>query len=98
MVDALVQKMAQETFDLFLTSEKQMFSLSAFHHAFKTKVAPKNKVFYHDSRGSYGYFLEATKREVKRLIKKYNRQPQNLTLSTGTIRVPTLLVKPRNEL
>jgi len=88
MADPLVKKMAQETFDLFLTSEKQTFSLSAFYHAFKKTVAIKNKIFYHNSKGSYGYFLRATKREVKRLIKKYNYQPKNLTLSieTGAIR------------
>lgn len=80
--DPKIQKMGQEVFDLFLPEEKAQFSETAFLYAFKRTVAPRNKVFFSENNGSYGYFLRGTKKEVKRLVK--NKQ------NTKTIRVPTL--------
>lgn len=79
--DPRIQKMGQEVFDLLLPEEKVPLSETAFLSAFK-KTAPRNKVFFSENNGSYGYFLRETKREVKRLV----RNKQN----TKTIRVPEL--------
>jgi len=93
MTYPLVKKMGQETFDLFLTAEKQEFSFEVFLFYFR-KVAEKNRGSFES--GAYPYFKKETEKEVKRLIKKYNKQPKKFTLTS--VRIPTLQPKSRYEL
>lgn len=80
--DILVKKMGEEVFVILSPEERASFSSSAFDYAFKRIVAPRNKIFYSQNRGSYGYFFRAVKMEVKRLIKNKGTAKQ--------IRVPVL--------
>ncbi|MDD2766206.1 MAG: hypothetical protein PHH40_00395 [Candidatus Moranbacteria bacterium] len=93
MAYPLVKKMGQETFDLFLATEKQKFSFEIFLFYFK-KVVEMNRGSFES--GAYPYFKRETEREVKRLIKKYNAQPKKFVLTS--VRMPTLQPKSRYEL